>query len=58
MPHTQNQGTPVPAATVTSDGTPRPKMGDIQILPINANARKWLSLLDAAYALRIIHLQN
>jgi hypothetical protein len=41
-----------------SDGTPRPKMGDIQILPINANARKWLSLLDAAYALRIIHLQN
>lgn len=51
MSYTQNQGTPVPAASVASDGIHRPKMGDIQTLPISANTRKWLSVLDAAYTL-------
>lgn len=44
-------GTPVPAVSVASDGIHRPKMGDIQTLPISANTRKWLSVLDAAYTL-------
>lgn len=44
-------GTPVPAVSVVSDGIHRPKMGDIQTLPISANTRKWLSVLDAAYTL-------
>lgn len=51
MSYTQNQGTPVPAVSVVSDGIHRPKMGDIQTLPISANTRKWLSVLDAAYTL-------
>lgn len=51
MSYTQNQSTPVPAVSVVSDGIHRPKMGDIQTLPISANTRKWLSVLDAAYTL-------
>ena len=51
MSYTQNQGTPAPAVSVVSDGIHRPKMGDIQTLPISANTRKWLSVLDAAYTL-------
>ena len=42
MSYTQNQGTPVPAVSVVSDGIHR---------PISANTRKWLSVLDAAYTL-------
>ena len=51
MLHSQKPGTPVPAVSVVSDGIHRPKMGDIQTLPISANTRKWLSVLDAAYTL-------
>lgn len=51
MLHTQNQGTPVPAS-VASDGIPRPKMGDIQTLPISDDTRRWLSVLDNAKSLR------
>lgn len=51
MLHSQKPGTPVPPVSVVSDGIHRPKMGDIQTLPISANTRKWLSVLDAAYTL-------
>ncbi|CVI68174.1 hypothetical protein BN3659_01095 [Alistipes sp. CHKCI003] len=58
MLHSQKQGTPVPVVSVASDGTPRPSMGDIQILPISDNTRKWLSVLDNAKSLRAAFVET